>query len=114
MPPTIVVIIREDPLKSPRPVEGLRIALGLSTGTNPLTVILLGDAARLLTTDEEDIQDGETLEQYLPSLKQLEIPILVSEGSSSRIPLDPAITLREASLTELASRTASADCVLAF
>ena len=34
-----VVLLREDPMTSGRPVEGLRIALGLSTGNNPLTII---------------------------------------------------------------------------
>ena len=44
MPEKIVVLLREDPMTTGRPVEGLRIALGLSTGSNPLTIILLGKA----------------------------------------------------------------------
>ena len=40
----IVVLICEDPITSHRPVEALRIALGLSTGPNPITIVFMGKA----------------------------------------------------------------------
>ncbi len=76
MPPSVVVVIREDPQKSHRAVEALRIALGLSTGENPLSVILLGRSPLMISEDPGDIVDGEIMEKYLPSFKQLNIPFL--------------------------------------
>ncbi len=114
MTPSILVIIREDPTKSPKPVEGLRIALGLSAATNPVTIILLHEAARLLGTDDVELQDGDVLEKYLPSLKHLAVAFIVSEGTCSTIHLDPEFHVREASPSTIGSLTASADRVLAF
>ena len=54
---SIVLIIREDPRTSARPVEALRIALGLAAGENPITVILMGQAVQLLAEDTDDIVD---------------------------------------------------------
>ena len=95
MAPSIVVVIRDDPRKTHRPVEGLRIALGLSTGGNPLTVLLLGQAPLLLTEDLEDIVDAEILEKHLPALKDLQIRFLVTKGASSRFEIDPDFQLQE-------------------
>ena len=53
MPPSIIVLIRADPRQSGRAVEALRIALGLGTGDNPLTVILLDNAPLLLAEDTD-------------------------------------------------------------
>ncbi len=111
---SIVVIIREDPLKSPKPVEALRIALGLATGANPLTIILVGQAPQLFADGDCDVLDGDILEQYLPALKQLDIPLILLSGSFSATNLDPELHFREASVTEIASLTASADRVLTF
>ncbi len=73
----IAVVIREDPRKTHRPVEALRIALGLVAGTHDTTVVLLNEAIRLLSEDLDDIVDMEILEKYLPSIEHLEIPFLV-------------------------------------
>ncbi|HXV68670.1 MAG TPA: hypothetical protein VD738_07065 [Nitrospira sp.] len=74
---TVAVVIQEDPRKTHRPVEALRIALGLAAGTHKTTVILLGEAARLLSQNTDDIVDVDILEQYLPSLDHLEIPFIL-------------------------------------
>ena len=73
--PSIVVVIQEDPLHTHRAVEALRIALGLSTGGNPLSIVLLGEAPLLLADDTDNVVDAEILEKYLPSIKQLETPL---------------------------------------
>lgn len=112
MPPSIVVVIREDPQKSHRAVEALRIALGLSTGENPMTVVLLGQAPRLLSEDPEDVVDGEILEKYLPSFKQLEIPFAILSGSG--FDLDPDFKVKELSEEAIRSLVAEADRVLVF
>jgi hypothetical protein len=73
----IAVIIQEDPRITHRPVEALRIALGLVAGSHRTTVVLLGEAVRLLTHDIDDIVDLDILEKYLPSIEQLEIPFIL-------------------------------------
>ena len=83
MTSTISVIVREDPRTSHRPVEALRIALGLAAGDHDVTVVLVGQAPLLLTEDTDDIVDVDILEKYLPSFKQLAIPfVVISNGST--------------------------------
>ncbi len=77
MAKNIAVIIQEDPRITHRPVEALRIALGLVAGSHRTTVVLLGEAVRLLTHDIDDIVDLDILEKYLPSIEQLEIPFIL-------------------------------------
>lgn len=77
MAKNVAVIIREDPRKTHRPVEGLRIALGLVAGSHTTTVVLLGEARRLISEDTDDIVDVDILEKYLPSIEQLEIPFVM-------------------------------------
>ena len=83
MPKNLAVVIREDPRTSHRPVEALRIALGLAAGSHKTTVVLLGEAVRLLSEDSDDIVDVDILEKYLPSLEHLEIPFLLQRDGSS-------------------------------
>lgn len=86
MAKTVVVVIQEDPRQTHRPVEALRIALGLVAGAHQTTVVLLGESVRLLHEDVDDIIDVEILEKYLPSIEQLEIPfILPSETDRTDI-----------------------------
>lgn len=73
----VAVVIQEDPRRTHRPVEALRIALGLVAGGHETTVVLLDQAIRLLTEETEDVVDVDILEKYLPSIEQLEIPFLV-------------------------------------
>jgi len=115
MPPSIIVVIREDPWKTHRPVEALRIALGLSTGENPLKVVLLGESPLLLSEEPEDeIMDGEILEKYLPSFKHLEIQFLVSSGSIKRFRVDSGFRVTESSMEDIHSSIAASDRVLVF
>ena len=79
----VAVVIHEDPLKTHRPVEALRIALGLSAGSHQTTVVLIGEAARLLSEDTDDIIDSDILEQYLPSLNQLAVPFVLHSSTSA-------------------------------
>ena len=77
----IAVVISEDPCVTARPVEALRIALGLCAGDHETTVVLLGRASMLLTEDTEEIIDVDILEKYLPSLKHLSVPFVVEAGT---------------------------------
>ena len=114
MPPSIIVVIHEDPRKTHRAVEALRIALGLGTGDNPLTVVLLDQAPLLLVEDQDDLVDGEILEKYLPSLKQLQIPFVVPSGAGLHFGVDPGFKTREATPLEIESLVSASDRVLVF
>lgn len=112
MPNNLVVVLREDPMTTHRPVEGLRMALGLSTGLNPLTILLLGKSRILLTEDALDVVDSEILEKYLPTIQDLEIPLVVSKGSSEEYAIDPAFSVTEASTPEINSHLLNAHRVM--
>ena len=77
----IAVVISEDPFVTARPVEALRIALGLCAGDHVTTVVLLGLSSRLLMQDTEEIVDVDVLEKYLPSFKHLSVPFIVEPGT---------------------------------
>ena len=77
----IAVVISEDPFVTARPVEALRIALGLCAGDHQTTVVLLGLSSRLLMQDTEEIVDVDILEKYLPSFKHLSVPFIVEPGT---------------------------------
>ena len=114
MPHKIVVLIRDDPSQTHRPVEALRIALGLSTGQNPLTIVLLDKARNLLTEDASDSIDGEILERHLPIIQELQIPIVIPEGSQKELPIDHSYSITEVSASGITSLLLEADRVLVF
>ena len=78
----IAVVISEDPSVTARPVEALRIALGLCAGNHETTVVLLGRSPLLLMENTEEIIDVDILEKYLPSFKYLSIPFVVEPGTA--------------------------------
>lgn len=114
MHPPLVVVIRENPTKSHRAVEALRIALGLSAGESPVTVVLLDQAPYLLTRDIEDIVDGETLEKHLPALKESEIQFIVLRGIKASFKLDQSIKVQEVLEQEASALIRGSDRVLVF
>jgi sulfur relay (sulfurtransferase) DsrF/TusC family protein len=77
----IAVVISEDPFVTARPVEALRIALGLCSGNHETTVILLGRASSLLMENTDEIVDVDILEKYLPSFQHLAVPFIVEPGT---------------------------------
>ena len=78
----IAVVISEDPCATARPVEALRIALGLCSGDHETTVVLMGRAPLLLMKETEEIVDVDILEKYLPSFKHLSVPFVVEPGTA--------------------------------
>ena len=114
MPLNIVVLICEDPITSHRPVEALRIALGLSTGPNPITIVFMGKARLLLTEDTSEVIDTEILEKHLPVIQELDIPLLLPEGSEEDYTFDPELSISKASILEISTTIAQANKVLVF
>lgn len=114
MPLAIVVVIRDDPRKTHRPVEALRIALGLGSGENPLSVVLLNEAPFLLASQDEEIIDGEILEKYLPSLKEMGTLFFVEPSACSRFDLDDDFNVKELPLLEIERHISLTGRVLVF
>jgi hypothetical protein len=114
MPKNLVILIREDPINTHRASEAIRIALGLSTGPNPVTVVLLENARQLISDNAYDLPDGEILEKYLPVIKNLELPIIIPLGSGKAFSLDQEFNIRESSPSQIASLVSHADRVLIF
>ena len=110
----VLFVIRADPRQSGRAVEALRIALGLGTGDNPLTVILLDNAPLLLAEDTDDVVDVEILEKHLPVFKEFKMPFVLQHNSRTRFSLDSEFEIGETSDTEITASIAAADRVLAF
>src|ERR1043165_7234374 len=79
----VAVVITEDPTKTHRPVEALRIALGLCAGDHETTIILLGRAPLLLTDETDDVVDMDILEKYRPTFSQLGVPFVVESGAAN-------------------------------
>jgi sulfur relay (sulfurtransferase) DsrF/TusC family protein len=109
----IAVVIQEDPRTTHRPVEALRIALGLVAGSHMATVILLGEAVRLLTADTDDIIDIDILEKYLPSIEQLDIPFILPQVFDLSS-LSGDFSVRCESEDTVAAVLRSMDCTLVF
>ena len=114
MPIQIIILICEDPTKSHRPVEGLRIALGLSTGPNPLTIIVMGRARLLLTNEISEVIDSEILEKHIPVVQELDIKILLPTGSQNEFSFDPDFSISETPTSEIATLVSQANRVLVF
>jgi hypothetical protein len=114
MPKKLIVLIGEDPSQTHRASEAIRIALGLSTGPNPVSIILIEHARQLISEEAYDLPDGELLEKHLPVVKSLEIPIIIPTGSRKAFSIDEEFSIQESSPSHIASLLVQADRVLTF
>ena len=85
---SILVLIKSNPLENHRPVEAIRIALGLASSDHEVKIVLLNQAPLLLADNTEDIVDGDILQKYLPTFIELEQTFFVEEGSLKAHPLE--------------------------
>jgi hypothetical protein len=108
------VIIGEDPTKSHRPVEALRIALGLVAGDHNVSIALFDQACLLLTEDLDDVVDLDILEKYLPSLKQLGTEFIVTDTDATSLCPSSGFHISSKPVEAIRSRIQTADAVLAF
>src|SRR5206468_11683630 len=109
----IAVVIAEDPTRTHRPVEALRIALGLCAGDHETTVVLLGKTPLLLTEETDDVVDVDILEKYRPSFSQLAVPFIIESGSPIAEPLEEFSVTRKTP-GEIRSLLQSTDRTLVF
>ncbi len=110
----VAVVIADDPTKTHRPVEALRIALGLCAGDHETTIVLLGRAPLLLTDDIEDVVDVDILEKYRPSLAQLGVPFVLESGGATTDALLEEFSATEKSTEEIRNLLQSCDRTLVF
>ncbi|HET9575832.1 MAG TPA: DsrE family protein [Nitrospira sp.] len=108
----VTIVIAEDPTKTHRPVEALRIALGLCAGDHDTTVVLLGKAPLLLTDEIDDVVDVDILEKYRPSFAQLKVPFVVESDSQVGVLGDFSLSRKLPS--EIRDLLQSADRTLVF
>ncbi len=92
----ILVLIKSNPLESHRPVEGLRIALGLISGEHRVTLVLMNESPLLLAEDTDDLVDGDILKKYLPTLKELGQRFYIEENALEKAGLKKADDFIEA------------------
>ncbi len=101
-------------METHRPAEGLRIALGLSTGLAALTVVFLGQARLLLTEEAGDVIDADILERHLPAVQELRLDLVVPEGSSDDFSLNGDFAIREMPKSDIVTMLLQANHSLVF
>jgi hypothetical protein len=111
---TVALVIQEDPRATHRPVEALRIALGLAAGDNQVSVALIGEAARLIGEERDDIVDVDILDKYLPSFQHLGIPILVVPTEGTTPEVEEGFTTTIGTCASVADLLARVDRTLVF
>jgi len=112
----IVMLVTGDPLKSARPGEAIRMALGLGSGAHTVSVVLRGPAAVLLFPEAEESACAEEVDTYLPSLAETLDPGFYVERSAllERDPSESDFTIIPVEPAEIAALVAKADRVIAM
>lgn len=68
----------------------------------------------LVSEETSDVVDAEILERHLPVIQELQLPIVIPEGSATDFPVDPEFAVREVSQSGITSLLCQADRVLVF
>jgi hypothetical protein len=111
----ILVLIQRDPAKTHKPVEAIRIALGLISGEHRVRVVLMNRAPLLLGEDSEELMDGDLLQKYLPSFIDLDQTFYVEETAWKRLDQDPGdYRVEPVPLARIAEMIREADRSLIF
>jgi hypothetical protein len=82
----VLVLISVDPRASHRANEAMRIALGIVSGENDVTIVLTGPAVHLLDADTDDLVDGDDIAKFRANLRTIGVPFHVEAGAT---PSDP-------------------------
>jgi hypothetical protein len=81
----VLVLISVDPRDSHRANEAMRIALGIVSGENEVTIVLTGPAAHLLDAETDDLVDGDDIAKFRANLRAVDVPFHVE---ASAVPSD--------------------------
>ena len=68
----------------------------------------------MLTNQASDVVDAEILERHLPVIQELQLAIVVPEGSSADLTMDQDFAIREVPQSGITSLLCQADRVLVF
>jgi hypothetical protein len=82
----VLVLISVDPRASHRANEAMRIALGVVSGENEVTIVLTGPAVHLLDAETDDLVDGDDIAKFRANLRAVGVPFHVETGA---VPADP-------------------------
>jgi sulfur relay (sulfurtransferase) DsrF/TusC family protein len=116
MTPRVLFIITNDPRKSGKAAEAIRIAAGVSAWKKTEISIYLRDAAVLaLAEDTSDLLNEDNFSRYLPMLAETKNPVYVQKGNALLSDLgECSLKLKSLSDAELAKLAATQDYVLRF
>lgn len=78
---SVLVLIRSNPIESHRPVEGIRIALGLAAGDHQVNVVLMRQASLLLSSETDDLVDSDLIPTYLVPLTEWVETFYIEKGA---------------------------------
>ena len=87
---TILIAIRDDPERSHRPAEALRVAVGLRMGEEPVELLLIGPGARVLADDPSGFVDADVLEHHREALARAGQLFRMAEDAVAEHPPSPA------------------------
>lgn len=112
----VLVLITEDPRRSGRAFEAMRIGVGIVAGENDVTFVLAGPAVHLLDADTDDLVDGDDIAKFRANLQRLGVPFHVEADA---IPSDPdwnadGHEVRPVTHAEIADLARAARRIIAF
>ena len=77
----VLVLISVDPRESHRANEAMRIALGIVSGENDVTIVLTGPAIHLLDAETDDLVDGDDIAKFRANLRAVGVPFHIESGA---------------------------------
>jgi hypothetical protein len=114
MNPLVLFVIASDPRASARPVEAIRIAVGVAAWKRvDVAVYLAGPAVLSAAENVDDLMDADNLVRYTPLLRDLGRPVYVDAQSGSQV-TGTAVPIQALDSTGLARLAASSSYLLRF
>lgn len=112
----VLFMVTQDPRRSPRPAEAIRIAAGVgSWGKVKVSIYLRGPAILTLQESGDELMDGDDLGRYWPIVQGWNRPVWVQAGAKQMTGLsEPFPPIQEISDEDLARLASEQRYVLRF
>jgi hypothetical protein len=116
MRPSLLFVITEDPRRSARPAEAIRIAAGVGTWQKAdVRVYLRGAAVWALSEFTDELVDEDNYTRYLPIVREWGHPVYVQGKAPSLGEIGEAtLAYEQIDDSQLAALAARTTCVLRF